>query len=315
MAEGRPIYRVLSPLFWDDPGVQSLDAHNQLIAAYILTSRQANGAGLFRFSLAEAEETLAKVSGTFAKRYGDVCDTLNWRRHEPSRTIYLPAWWKWNPPDNPNHLAGAMKCLFDVPQTPLLQEFADNLQWLAPNLHETFRERIGNVSARYATQEQEQERDQEPEQDQEPGEGEAPSNDGIPPTDGKPPKKKSPYTDDFNIWYAVYPKKLKPADAFKAWKLAVKRVELDPECPPTNVAEAKAYLLEAVTAFAASGWGQQRQKCPTPANWLTAGQFNDDRANWEPWENNTSRPGQKPGAGQKYDPDAKSKDLNHGKWD
>lgn len=165
MAEGRPIYRMLSPLFWDDPGVQALDAHNQLIAAHILTSRQTNGAGLFRFSLAEAEETIAKVSGTYAIRFAKVCDTLNWRFHKPSKTLYLPTWWKWNPPDNPKHLIGAMKCLFDVPQTPLLKEFASNTTWLKPNLHDTFRIRIAYVSARYPIQEQEQEHETEHEHD------------------------------------------------------------------------------------------------------------------------------------------------------
>ena len=110
------------------------------------------------------------------------------------------------------------------------------------------------------------------------GKGDAPSDDGSPPANVKPPKPKSPYTEDFDAWWLHYPKKTVKATAFKEWNLALRRIKLDPNI---ETDDPKAYLLEAVTAFAASGWGQQREKCPKPHNWLLGGQYEDDRENWK----------------------------------
>ncbi len=166
MADGRPIYRVVSPLFWDDPDVRALTALDQYLALHILTCRQTSGSGLFRFSLATAKEDLAKVAGSLSERFAKVSVRLNWAFHEPSKTLYLPTWWKWNPPDSPNHLRGAMKSLVNLPQTPLLYDFASNTEWLVASLHETFGKACQSLMVRLPTQEQEQELDHE--HDQEP---------------------------------------------------------------------------------------------------------------------------------------------------
>lgn len=126
--------------------------------------------------------------------------------------------------------------------------------------------------------------------------GEAPPNGGSPPADGKPakPKKKSPYTTDFEEWWQHYPKKTGKMAASKAWLLAVQGLALRPE---GSRDAAKAKLLEAVQAFAASGWGKAGEFVPKPTDWLANGQYEDDRATWARKEDNgkSATPTRRPG--------------------
>jgi hypothetical protein len=58
--------------------------------------------------------------------------------------LWIPSWWKWNPPDNSNAFVGALSDLAEVPQTQLLKEFASHDRHLPPKCQELLRERILN---------------------------------------------------------------------------------------------------------------------------------------------------------------------------
>jgi hypothetical protein len=167
MAKKRgPVYRKLFAMFWRDPDVRKLPAAEKLIAAYILTSPQTNGCGIFPFSLGMAAEDVGMLTQTFgvtfAEGFANVVDRLGWRWDEDARVLYIPGWWKWNHPDNPNTLKKAMGRLDEVPETPLLQEFASNEKHLKPGAIQTFRERIAErIGKGSGNQEQEQEQEQE----------------------------------------------------------------------------------------------------------------------------------------------------------
>lgn len=172
-----PRYRKVFPLFWDDPGVRSLDDPSKVIALYCLTSRQTNRIGIFRFSLATAAEDLG-YTGTgspsqgFRQRFDRVVSTLKWRWDEGSRVLYLPSWWKWNHPESKNNLIGNLKDIAELPETPLFLEFASNVAYLKGTLSEAL---TNTLTERYPqrylypspTQEQEQEQEQEQDQEQE----------------------------------------------------------------------------------------------------------------------------------------------------
>ncbi len=102
-------------------------------------------------------------------------------------------------------------------------------------------------------------------------------------SDGKPAKTKSPYTADFEEWWGHYPKKTGKLAASKAWLLAVQGLALRPE---SSRDKAKAILMEAVQAFAASGWGKSGHFVPKPKDWLANGNYEDDRTTWDRKEDN-----------------------------
>lgn len=157
-------YRKIDPRVWKDEKFRSLDATDKLIALYIITA-QSNRIGIFNFSVALAAEDLDMSLDDFRKRFGNVCDTLKWHWDSGARIIFLPTWWKYNPPENPNTLKGCMNDLQDLPATYLTQMFCDNVQYFDSNLCETFQNRLmkrfGNVGGNVSPQEQEQEQEQE----------------------------------------------------------------------------------------------------------------------------------------------------------
>lgn len=87
-----------------------------------------------------------------------------------------------------------------------------------------------------------------------------------------------PEPDPFDLWWAKYPRREGKQKGCEAWGKAVDRLvaggrtELD----------AIAYLLERVTAYAASprATKSDRDKIPLPATWLNGGRYEDDPAAW-----------------------------------
>jgi hypothetical protein len=134
-------FKKIDPRMWSDEKFVMLDQLEMLIAIYTITA-QSNRIGLFKFSAALAAEELRIPLETFRERFGKVSQTLGWGWDEALRVVYLPTWWRYNKPENPNVLKSCLDDLDDLPQTPLLEKFYGNLQYLAETLHQTFRERL-----------------------------------------------------------------------------------------------------------------------------------------------------------------------------
>jgi replicative DNA helicase len=155
-------YRKVSPRFWKDEKIVTLSRDEKLIALYLFTSPQSNRIGLFSFSPGEACEDLGIPIETFAegwaKPFGNVRKALNLGFDEGARVLFLPTWWKYNTPENPNVLKACLADLQEVPQTFLIKEFSENLEHLPETFHQTFREGFGKPSPKPSpNQEQEQE--------------------------------------------------------------------------------------------------------------------------------------------------------------
>ena len=154
-------YRKVDPRIWGDEKFVCLTSDERLIALYCLTSSQVNRIGLFRFSLALAAEEMGTLPPTFAKRFGNVCQTFRWGFHEPTKTLYFPTWWKYNRPDNPNILKSYLADLHDVPTSPLIAIFCANTKYLPETFACVVRNVTPNVTPNVQAQEQEQEQEQE----------------------------------------------------------------------------------------------------------------------------------------------------------
>lgn len=160
-------YRKIDPRIWNDERFVKLDSDEKLIAIYAFTA-QSNRIGIFKFSPAMAAEQLDMGGETFAKRFDNVCKALRWTFDKGLRVLYIPTWWKYNTPENPNVLQSNLDDLHDLPQTPLLTEFASNVAYLPATQHERFNLTLAKgLPERMAHQEQEQEQEQKQEQEQE----------------------------------------------------------------------------------------------------------------------------------------------------
>jgi hypothetical protein len=79
----------------------------------------------------------------------------------------------------------------------------------------------------------------------------------------------------YDVFWRVVPRKVDKEKAHKAFVAARKRLTKLGQTP----AEARAFLVERMAAFAASPKAQG-QYCPYPATWLNGGRYDDDPAEW-----------------------------------
>lgn len=167
-------YRKLDPRFWKDERIRTLDPPDKLISIYAF-SAQSNRIGCFSFSPGMAAEDTGIPGGTFRKRFRKVCNALSWEWDEAAGVVYIPTWWKYNPPENQNVLIGSLGDLGDVPHSPLVASFSRNLTHLNEDLYGTFRD---TLAKRYPQHWENQEQEQYQEQEHIPGAGAVTSTNG-----------------------------------------------------------------------------------------------------------------------------------------
>jgi hypothetical protein len=154
-------YRKIDPRIWKDEKFTSVTNDEKLVVLYCLTA-QSNRIGLFLFSCAMAAEELDIPSQTFTKRFKNVCRTFKWEYDERHRVLYIPTWWKYNPPENKNNVIGNLKDIDDLPDSLLINKFKSNLEYLDETFYETFTQTLEkHYPKRSPSQEQEQEQEQE----------------------------------------------------------------------------------------------------------------------------------------------------------
>jgi hypothetical protein len=158
-------FRRIDPRIWKDEKFVTLSAEEKLVAFYCITA-QSNRIGLFNFSPGMASEDLGMSPQTFQERFGKVRETLFWGWDSTLRVLFLPTWWKHNPPENGNVLKGCLNDLADVPHSPLIQAFLNVTRNVAETLRvtlpQTIPQTLPNSGTGFNTQEHTQETDQKP---------------------------------------------------------------------------------------------------------------------------------------------------------
>lgn len=219
-------YRKINPRFWKDEKISTLNRDEKLIALYLFTSTQSNRIGLFSFSPAGAAEDLGIALETFGKGFMKPFQTVVERLHlgwdAAARVLYIPTWWKYNCPENPNVLKACLADLHEVPQTPLIAEFSNNLRYLPETFHQTFREALGKPSPQPCPiQEQEQKQEQEYKRDIPVSTGSL--NKRIPRLVNKPKPEASPKPDPrikpfFDFWKQEFERRFGQSYPFRGGK-------------------------------------------------------------------------------------------------
>jgi hypothetical protein len=133
-------YRKVYARIWRHPGFVGLNDGEKALALYILSGPQTNRLGLYGFSIATAAEDLGNSPESLKKRLLKVTGTFGWPFDAVARVVYVPSWWKWNPPENANVLKGNLRDLNEIPPCALVDAFARNIETLPVTLRETFAE-------------------------------------------------------------------------------------------------------------------------------------------------------------------------------
>ncbi len=165
MSEKIARYRKVYPRTWRHPGYRALKGAAREVTLYVLAGPQTNRIGLFYFSLMTAADDLNVSAETLRERLADVTLTFGWLFDADSKVIYIPSWWRWNPPENPHVLEGNLKDLNEIPPCALVEAFARNLEYLPTKWHQTFVECVSRrLPKRPGHQKQEQDQKQEQKQ-------------------------------------------------------------------------------------------------------------------------------------------------------
>src|SRR5262249_52047762 len=264
----------------------------KLIVLYLFTG-QSNRIGIFNFSPGEAAEDLGMLPQSFAEGFGKVCERLQIGWDETFRVLYLPTWWKYNCPENPNVLKSCLDDLHEVPQTSLIIEFSKNLRYLPETFHQTFREGLPkSFPQRMPHQEQEQEykstqsdnpipdslgRSRDPKS----GVGKQLLSDPQNPPHSKKKKTLRAHQPDpeilaaFDDFYQAFPRHMAKQKALEAWS------KLSPDAELTSL------IMQATVRYATEVENTDPRYVLHPATWL-----NDKRWEDEPQGGNANGNGQ-----------------------
>lgn len=116
-------YRKVYVRIWSDEEFRPLDGDTKTLVFYLLTGPQTNRIGCYRLSLGAAAEDLGWKPRSLSRRFASVIATFGWRYDEVARVIWIPSWWKYNPPENRNVLVGCLGDVVELPRSPLVAEF------------------------------------------------------------------------------------------------------------------------------------------------------------------------------------------------
>jgi len=141
-------YRKIFVRVWRHSNFRGLSRPARELFFYLLTGPQSNRIGLFNFSIAKGAEDLDVGVPTFRKALTTVCTAFGWLFDADAGVFYIPSWWRWNRPQNPDHLKGNLKDLNEIPASELVEAFARNLEHLPGTCHQTF---VTGVAGRLST--------------------------------------------------------------------------------------------------------------------------------------------------------------------
>lgn len=119
-------FRKINPRVWTDEKFVQLSPEDKLLALYILTSAQSNRIGCFVFSPGKAAEDCGLPLDGVVHRVEKVCHTMSWGCFEGARQLYIPKWFRYNEPHNPDHFKGMLADLNDMPDGPAKSAFLNN---------------------------------------------------------------------------------------------------------------------------------------------------------------------------------------------
>ena len=280
-------YRKIEPQIWWDEKFSQFNPTEKLVAIYCMTGPESNRIGLYVLSMSAGAENCGLTPETFRERFSIIKKALNWRYDDATRMVFIPSWWKYQKPDNPNAFKACLEDLDALPKSPLIAEFCANTD----HLGETFRERLRNVTPNVPGTLP---------VDEAPGAGagagagagvlkastdvddaralDTPSRESLSFEESSSKIDSSAGARRFrDFWNSVHTKVGKAA-AQKAFTKAVSRVAKE---RGIDLDDAAGMITRAMTEFAATPSANPSDRTPIhPSTWLNQGRYDDDPDAW-----------------------------------
>jgi len=155
-------YRKIYPLIWMQ--LRGMSESEKLITFYCLCGDQTNRLGIYNFSLAKAAEDIEIPLKKFQKAFEKVLEIHGWKYDSQGRVLFIPSWWKYNPPENEKAFIGYLKDLEEVAPSKLIDFFLSNKSTLPDSFFDRLSDRLSATKKepiRQPTPYQEQEQEQE----------------------------------------------------------------------------------------------------------------------------------------------------------
>ncbi len=139
-ADGR--YVRVKRRFWTDEKSGLVSANLKLLLFYLITTPHGNMLGLYRLP----DEYGARDIGWSLEEYREnfaQAVALGFVEHDPeTSTVFVRNYLKHNPLENGNQVTGALKCLEELPTSPLFRSLADTVTALGKQYLEPLRKRL-----------------------------------------------------------------------------------------------------------------------------------------------------------------------------
>ncbi len=132
-------YRV-GPRFWSDSRSWSEDARH--LGLYVLTGPHRKTEGLFRLPKGYIIDDLQWTPERLAQPFEELVSAGFIRYDDATSVMLIVNALKWQAPQNPNMVKGAIRFIEELPETPLLREFCLSAERLCEPLAEALRERF-----------------------------------------------------------------------------------------------------------------------------------------------------------------------------
>lgn len=233
MKEGR--YTRVKSRFWGDEKVRLWDNDMKFLALYLLTSPHGNILGCFvlhkLYICADLNWTPQQLEAPFNRLIAEGFI----RYDETTNLILITKFLHHNPVTNPNQVKACIKQLNELPKSLLLKDLKDLVEGLGKglgkDLYKDLVEALGytvTVSVTVPVT--------------------VSVSENIPAEEPKPPapkgarNKNKPYTDEFEIFWSKYPRKVDKRSAFRNWERLL--AENSPVTVETLISCAENYSLD-----------------------------------------------------------------------
>ena len=247
-------YRKVDPRIWNDSKFRSMSDNGKLAFFFLLTHPHMTSIGAMRSSIAGLAAEIGWTEKAFREAFAEAFAKGMAMHDEKASLIWLPNFLKYNPPESPNVVKAWVGALELLPECELRSRAVAGCKAFAEALTKGFAEALPEAFAKsmpYQEQEQEQEQNNTHAQK-------------------KAREPKPDKSEDFDIFWDAYPRKVGKVEAEKSFN----RAKINGKLPD---------LLNAIAQQKNTDqWKKDGgQFIPNPATWI----------NQRRWEDEVPKPG------------------------
>jgi len=153
-------YRKIDPRIWNDAKFRELSDRGKLVFLFLLTHPHMTSLGAMRATIPGLAAELGWTEKAFREAFREAFLRGMVRLDEKAHFLGLPNFLKYNPPESPNVIKAWQKCLDDIPECDMKNEWIQMLKGYAKGYTKAFREAFEEAFRKnMPNQEQEQEQE------------------------------------------------------------------------------------------------------------------------------------------------------------